>query len=159
MQVAKNTVVSIDYTLKDDNGQVIDTSQDRGPLQYLHGQGNVIPGLERALEGKSTGDQVRVSLPPTEGYGERIDELRQVVDRSNFKDVPDLQVGMQFRVLTEDDQPMVVTVVNIDGDAVTIDGNHELAGETLHFDVKIHDVRDATSEEIAQGRATSNGEA
>jgi FKBP-type peptidyl-prolyl cis-trans isomerase SlyD len=153
MQVGKHKVVSIDYTLTDDDGQIIDTSQGAGPLNYLHGEGNIIPGLERALEGKAIGDHVRVSVEPADGYGERRDELRQVVSRDSFEDAPDLQIGMRFRAPAEDDSYTVITVVEIDDDTVTIDGNHVLAGVRLNFDVKIREVRDATSEEISQGHA------
>ena len=163
MQVAKHTVVTIDYTLSDDDGETIDSSQDAEPLLYLHGEGNIIPGLDRELEGKSVGDQIKVSVSPADGYGERQEGLRQEVSRDHFSGIDDLEVGMQFRAPTdsEDDngeeQFIVVTVVEIGDDTVTVDGNHELAGLTLHFDVTIREVRDATSEEITHGHAHGVG--
>ena len=156
MQVSKHKVVSIDYTLKADDGRVIDSSQGGTPLSYLHGEGNIIPGLERALEGKAQGEQLQVSVAPADGYGERVDELRQIVSRAEFGDV-DLEVGMQFRASADGDSEMIVEVVEIDGDSVTIDGNHALAGETLHFDVTVQEIRDATSEEIAHGHVHQAG--
>lgn len=152
MQVSKHKVVSIDYTLKNDEGEVLDSSQGAEPLSYLHGEGNIIPGLERALEGKGKGDQLQVSIDPADGYGDRVDGLRQVVAREDFGEI-DLEVGMQFRVSADDDSEMIVQVVEILDDKVTIDGNHALAGMTLNFDVTIQEVRDATSEEIAHGHA------
>lgn len=157
MQVTKHKVVAIDYTLKDDGGDVIDSSEGVEPLHYLHGEGNIVPGLECVLEGKSVGDQLNVTVSPSDGYGERHEELRQTVDRNTFADVDDLATGMQFRVQTEDEQFLVVTVVEVGDDKVVIDGNHELAGVTLHFDVTIRDIRDATSEEISHGHAHGPG--
>jgi FKBP-type peptidyl-prolyl cis-trans isomerase SlyD len=158
MQVAKHKVVSIDYTLTDNEGQMIDSSQGSGPLDYVHGEGNIIPGLEVALDGKAAGDRIEVSIAPVDGYGELIEELRQVVSRDTFGDTPDLEVGMRFRVPTDDGGQMVFRIVGIEGDAVTIDGNHELAGVTLNFDVTIQAVRDASPEEIEHGHAHSDGE-
>lgn len=152
MQIAKEAVVSIDYELTDDDGQLIDSSKGAEPLKYLHGFGNIIPGLEKALEGKATGDQLNVSIDPDEAYGQRLDELQQVVSRENFGD-NEIEVGMRFRVPSESGRELVMTIVGIDGDDVTIDGNHELAGVTLHFDVTIRDVREATDEEISHGHA------
>ena len=151
MQIEKHRVVSIDYTLTDDDGQVIDSSDGAAPLTYLHGAGNIIPGLESALEGKTSGEQLNVSIQPADGYGERRDELRQVVERKQFEEIDDLDIGMQFRVPMQDGGQVVVSVVEIRDDEVTVDGNHELAGENLHFDVKIRDVREATPDEIDHG--------
>lgn len=156
MQVTKEKVVGIDYTLKDEQGQLLDTSRDREPLYYLHGVGNIIPGLENALEGKATGDQVEVVVPPTEGYGERDEKLVQAVARDNFADVDDVEVGQRFRVRNETGEA-VVTVVGVEDDRVTLDGNHQLAGVTLHFDVTVRDVRDATAEEISHGHVHGPG--
>jgi len=156
MQVAKNKVVSIDYTLKDDAGEVIDSSEGFEPLFYLHGFDNIVPGLEKALEGKAAGDQVQVSVSPAEGYGERDDSLQQVVPRQAFQGVDDLEVGMQFRAESDEGQ-QIVTVAAIEGDEVTVDGNHPLAGETLNFDVTIVEVRDATAEEIEHGHVHGPG--
>ncbi len=157
MKIAKHKVVAIDYTLTDDDGETIDSSLEADPLHYLHGEGNLIPGLESELEGKSIGDRFQVSIEPADGYGERDDELEQVLSRENFSEIDDLEVGMQFRAPTDDDEEVIVTVVELDDDTVTIDGNHELAGLTLHFDVTVRDIRDATDEEIEHGHAHGPG--
>ena len=150
MQIEKHTVVTIDYTLTNDQGQVVDTSENNQPLAYLHGTGNIIPGLEEALEGKSSGDEVQVSIPPEKAYGERDDELKQVVPRDRFEGVEQLEPGMQFQAQTEGGV-RIVTVSAVEGDDVTVDANHPLAGETLHFEVAVRDVREASSEEIEHG--------
>ena len=153
MQVSSHKVVAIDYTLKNDDGEVIDTSQGKEPLAYLHGKNNIIPGLESALEGKSVGDEVQVTVAPQDAYGEHSVDLIQEVDRANFADVPDLAVGMQFRLPTTDGESHVVTLTELDDATVTLDGNHPLAGVTLHFQVAIRDVREATPEELEHGHA------
>ena len=156
MQIAEKTVVAIDYTLTDDEGQVIDSSEGNEPLSYLHGAGGIIPGLEKELDGKQTGDELQVAVTPKNGYGERNEQLRQQVNRDQFGDIDDLETGMQFQV--ESNQgPMVVTVVEIDGEDVTIDGNHPLAGVNLNFAVTIRDVRTATPEEIEHGHVHGPG--
>ena len=152
MKVAKEKVVAIDYELTDSAGTVLDTSQEGGPLSYLHGVGGLLPALEVKLEGKTAGDSFSVVLAPEDGYGARDESLRQEVSRQEFADVPDLAVGMQFRVSGDENLP-VFTVVEVDEQMVTIDGNHPLADVTLHFDVTVRDVRDATEDEIAHGHA------
>lgn len=156
MQVAKNSVVSIDYVLRDDEGEVLDSSEGREPLAYLHGVGQIIPGLEQALEGKEVGDQLKVAVAPADAYGERNDGLLQQVPREQFAGIDDLAVGMQFRV-NSDVGPMVVTVVDVNDATVTVDGNHPLAGVNLNFDVTIRDVREATEDELAHGHAHGPG--
>ena len=156
MQVTKNKVVSIDYTLKDDAGEVIDSSEGSEPLFYLHGFENIVPGLEAALEGRNAGDKVQVSVSPSEGYGERDDSLQQVVPRQAFQGVEDLQVGMQFRAESDAGQ-QIVTIIAVDGDDVTVDANHPLAGETLNFDITIVEVRDATADELEHGHVHGPG--
>lgn len=151
MRIAKDTVVNIDYTLTSDDGSVIDTSEGRGPLAYLHGSGGIIPGLEQELEGKETGDELKVSVAPADGYGERDEGLRQSVPREQFQGVNDLKEGMQFRV-DSNNGPMVITVVEIADETVTVDGNHPLAGVNLNFAVTVRDVRAATADEIANGQ-------
>ena len=150
MQVAKDKVISIDYTLTDAQGTELDTSRGRGPFAYIHGTGNVIPGLEAALEGKTAGDQVNAVIPPEKGYGARDEGLVQELARSQFDTEDEIQVGMQFHAMSESG-PRVVTVVGVNADNVTIDGNHPLAGVTLHFDVTVKEIRDATSEELSHG--------
>ncbi|BCX81086.1 FKBP-type peptidyl-prolyl cis-trans isomerase SlyD [Methylomarinovum caldicuralii] len=151
MQVSENKVVSIHYTLKNDAGEVIDSSEGREPLTYLHGVGNIIPGLEKALEGKDVGEHVDVSIAPEEAYGERNDALVQAVPRSAFEGVDEIKPGMQFQAQTPAGM-QILTVVKVEGDEVIVDGNHPLAGETLHFSVDIADVRDATEEEKRHGQ-------
>ena len=150
MQVAKHKVISIDYTLTDPQGTELDSSRGRGPFDYIHGIGNIIPGLEAALEGKAKGDQVNAVIDPDKGYGARDEGLVQELPRSQFDTQDDIQVGMQFHAMSESG-PRVVTVVSVDADKVTIDGNHPLAGVTLHFDVTVKDIRDATGEELSHG--------
>jgi FKBP-type peptidyl-prolyl cis-trans isomerase SlyD len=150
MQVEKNKVVEIDYTLKDDNGQLLDSSEGKQPLSYIQGVGNLIPGVENALEGKSSGERVQITVPPETGYGVRDDSLVLSVERDKFSQFEDLQEGVRFRMETPDG-PMVFTVVKIGDGEVLVDGNHPLAGMTLNFDITIQSVRDATSEELDHG--------
>lgn len=150
MQIAKNAVVAIDYTLRDTEGEVLDASPEGQPLQYLHGAGNIIPGLEKALEGKEAGDDVDISVPPEEAYGERDDRLQQDVPLSMFQGVDKVEAGMRFQAQTQAGA-QVVTVAAVSGDTVTVDANHPLAGQTLKFEVKVADVREASDEELEHG--------
>ena len=156
MQVADQRVVLIHYVLTNDQGEVLDRSQQDAPLAYLHGCGNIIPGLEKALVGHSAGDKLKVTVVPAEGYGERNDELVQELPRSLFKAIKDLAVGMQLRA-DSDHGPRIVTVTNVQPDKVTIDANHALAGQTLHFDVEIAEVRQASMEEMTHGHVHGPG--
>jgi FKBP-type peptidyl-prolyl cis-trans isomerase SlyD len=149
MRIESRKVASIDYTLTDSDGNVLDSSKDDGPLSYLHGFDNIVPGLEAALEGKAPGDHLSVEVAAKDGYGERDETLVQSIPRSRFP-AAGIEVGAQFHA-ESDGHTHVVTVVGVDGEAVTIDANHPLAGETLHFDVTVTGVRDATEEEIAHG--------
>jgi len=156
MQIADRHVVSFHYTLTDDQGAVIDSSEGREPLAYIHGEGHIVPGLEKELTGKQAGDKLKVDVAPEEGYGVRHDELVQVVPRAAFQGVEDLQPGMQFQ--GRNDQGSInVTVSKIEGDNVTVDGNHPLAGQTLHFDVEITNVREATDDELSHGHVHGEG--
>lgn len=150
MQISANKVVSIEYTLTNDQGDVIDTSTGRAPLDYLQGHGNIIPGLENALEGKTAGDSLKVSIAPVDGYGERDDTLTQAVPRQMFENADEVQVGMQFQTMSEHG-PHVVTVVAMDAENVTVDANHPLAGENLNFDVTVVSVREPSAEELDHG--------
>lgn len=150
MEIASNCVASIHYTLTNDEGQVIDRSPEAQPLSYLHGAGNIVPGLERALEGKSAGDTFNVDVTPEEGYGQRNDGLVQTVPREAFQGVDSINPGMQFRAQT-DNGPLVVTVVEVDDAQVKIDGNHPLAGQTLHFAIEVANVREASEQEKQVG--------
>jgi FKBP-type peptidyl-prolyl cis-trans isomerase SlyD len=149
--IGDNMVVSMHYTLTNDQGKVIDSSEGAEPLTYLHGAGNIIPGLENALIGKVADDALQVTVAPEEGYGEVMQELIQTVDRAAFGEVKSLETGMAFEAQGPDGQAQRVVITNVAGDQVTVDGNHPLAGATLNFDVKIVSVRAATEEEIAHG--------
>jgi len=150
MSIAQDQVVSIHYVLKDESGKVIDRSADGEPLTYLHGHGNLVPGLERELTGKGLGDKLRVKLSPAEGYGEHVQELVQQVPRRALKGVPSVRVGMRLQAQTVHGM-RAVTVSRINGDLVTLDGNHPLAGKTLDFEIEVAEVRAATAAEIAHG--------
>jgi FKBP-type peptidyl-prolyl cis-trans isomerase SlyD len=156
MKIAKNTVVTFDYKLTNDAGEVLDTSEGAAPLDYLHGAENIVPGLEKALEGKSVGDQLNVSVSPEEGYGPRDEELIQAVPREMFQGVDELEVGMQFQAESEHGVH-VVRIASVNGDEVTVDANHPLAGETLHFDVTVRGVREASGEELEHGHVHAEG--
>ena len=156
MQIAKNKVVSIDYTLTDSKGEVLDSSSKGRPLQYIQGLGHLIPGLEKALEGKTTGDALKAQIPATEAYGARDEELMQMIPKDNFGDIPDLKVGMELEA-ESDDGVRVITVVGIEGDKVVVDGNHPLAGMDLTFDVTIVGVREATADELGHGHVHGPG--
>jgi FKBP-type peptidyl-prolyl cis-trans isomerase SlyD len=156
MTIAKNKVVAIDYTLTDKDGKLIDTSKDHGPLYYIQGIGNLIPGLEAKLEGKNTGDNLKVVIAPKDGYGEREDALCQQVPRNQFENGSQIEVGMQFEVETEGGE-LVVTVTEVTGETVTVDGNHPLAGIELHFDVTVKEIREASAEELAHGHVHGPG--
>lgn len=150
MLVEKNRVVTLHYTLRDEQGQVLEASAGRAPLSYLHGKGNIIPGLEQALAGKGAGDQIDVTVAPEKGYGRRDERLVQIVPRTRFTEGSGLTPGMQVRA-TGPQGPRLVTVVRVERDFVTVDGNHPLAGKTLVFSVEIAEVRKATHEEISHG--------
>ncbi len=157
MQVADQTVVSIHYTLTDEGGRVLDSSEGRDPLPYLHGYGTIIPGLERALAGRSIGDRLQVTLGPKEGYGPRDESLVYRMPRSDFEDIGDFREGMRLEVQISDES-RVVTVKEIQEETVKVDGNHPLAGETLNFEVEITDIRSATDEELAHGHVHVHGQ-
>ena len=152
MPIATNDVVTIHYTLRDDADKVIDSSSAGEPLAYLHGHGNIIPGLERELAGKSVGERLTVRVPPADGYGEYDRALVQKVPRRALKGIANLKVGMRLQAGHQ-----AVTVTHVAGDMVTLDGNHPLAGRNLNFDVEITAVRPATEEELAHGHVHGSG--
>lgn len=157
MLIAANKAVSIDYTLTNDAGEVIDSSAGGAPLVYLHGAGNIIGGLEKALVGKTVGDELSVSVEPEEAYGEYSAELVAVLNRSMFEGVDELAVGMQFHASGPGGGMQIVTIRDIEGEDVTVDGNHPLAGQRLNFQVKVVAVRDASAEEVAHGHIHGEG--
>jgi FKBP-type peptidyl-prolyl cis-trans isomerase SlyD len=156
MQIADRTVASFNYTLTNDAGEVIDTSQGRAPLAYLHGAGNIVPGLEKEMAGRQAGDRFDVVVPPEEGYGQPNPMLVQVVPRAAFQGVDTIEVGMEFQAQTPQG-PLSVVVSKVEADTVTVDGNHPLAGKTLHFAIEVTDVRDASVEELAHGHVHGPG--
>ncbi len=156
MSISQDQVVSIHYTLRDDAGEVIDRSADGEPLSYLHGRGNLIPGLERELTGRKTGDRLQVKIAPGEGYGEYDQQLVQRVPRRALKGIDNVRVGMRLHAQTAEG-PRAVTVTQVSGDLVTLDGNHPLAGKNLNFEVEIAAVRPATAEELAHGHVHGPG--
>ena len=156
MQVTVNRVVTIQYTLTDDSGTVLDQAGAEQPLVYLHGAGNIIPGLEKALTDKQSGDQLDVTIAPEDAYGERVESMVQTVPRNMFQGIDSIEPGMRFQA-EGNTGPVLVSVTKVEDDQVTIDGNHPLAGETLTFAVEIADVREATSEELEHGHVHGPG--
>ena len=156
MQIAADSVVLIHYTLKDDEGKVLDSSAGGEPLAYIQGHGNLVAGLEKALEGKAQGNRVEVSVSPAEGYGNRNEALVQRVPKRSLQRAGEIRKGMQFQAQT-DEGLRVFTVTTVVGDMVTLDGNHPLADQTLHFDVQVVEVRSATEEELEHGHVHGAG--
>ncbi len=156
MQIAERTVASFNYTLTNDAGEVIDSSAGRSPLAYLHGAGNIVPGLEKEMLGHSAGDVFNVKVSPEEGYGMPNPMMIQVVPKAAFQGVDELEVGMEFQAQTPQG-PMSVVIAKIEGDEVTVDGNHPLAGQTLHFAIEVTDVREASLEELTHGHVHGEG--
>jgi FKBP-type peptidyl-prolyl cis-trans isomerase SlyD len=150
-------VVSMHYKLTDNDGNVLDSSEGAGPMIYLHGAGNIIPGLEKALSGKAAGDSLEVRVEPAEGYGEINPQGAQVISMSAFEGAESVEVGMAFEAQGADGSVQQVFVTKVDGDDVTIDFNHPLSGVVLNFDVQIVDVREATEEEIDHGHVHTGG--
>ncbi|ANS84280.1 peptidylprolyl isomerase [Vibrio scophthalmi] len=155
MKIEKNVVVSLAYQLKVEDA-VVDQSTVDAPLDYLHGNNNLITGLENELEGKVAGDKFEVTIAPEDAYGEHNDDLVQRVPADVFQGVDEIEVGMRF--LADTDQgPIPVEITEVDGDEVVVDGNHMLAGQTLTFVVEVVAVREATEEEIAHGHIHQGG--
>lgn len=157
MDIVAARVATFHYTLTDDDGNVIDKSSQDRPLSYFHGGGNIVPGLENALEGRKAGDSLKVDVKPEEGYGLRNESLIQAVPRQAFQGIDTIEPGMQFQA-QGGAGPMLVTVVEVGDTDVRIDGNHPLAGKTLHFAIDITDVREATEQEKQVGQVAGQGE-
>jgi FKBP-type peptidyl-prolyl cis-trans isomerase SlyD len=156
MNIENNKVVSFHYTLSNAQGDEIETSRERDPMSYLHGAGNIIPGLEKAMAGKAGGDRFKVTVEPKDAYGERNDDAIQRVPAKHFKNAGPLEPGRPVIMHTRNG-PVQVTVVKVGRFNVDIDSNHPLAGQSLTFDVEITDVRDATAEEISHGHVHGPG--
>jgi FKBP-type peptidyl-prolyl cis-trans isomerase SlyD len=156
MNISKNKVVNIHYTLSDKEGQVLDSSKNSDPLAYIHGIGALIPGLETELEGKAVGDKLLAVIQPSDAYGEWDTNKQHVVSKQGFKGDEELKVGMRVQVDTGQGHAVAV-VTSIEGEEVTLDLNHPLAGMTLHFDVEVTDVREASQEELDHGHVHGPG--
>ena len=156
MSITQDQVVSIHYTLKDDAGEILDSSPEGKPLAYLHGHGNLIPGLERELTGKRAGDKLQVTVSPADGYGEYDQALVRRVPRRTLQGLANLTVGMRLQAQTGH-PARAATVTQIAGDLVTLDGNHPLAGKNLHFQVEVAEVRAATDAELSHGHVHGPG--
>ena len=157
LMIGKNSVVSMHYTLKNDSGDVLDTSEGKQPMVYLHGANNLIPGLERELEGKAQGAEFSASIEPSHAYGEKRDDFIQVINRAMFQGVEAIEPGMTFVAQGDGGEQRQVRVTEVSGDDITIDANHPLAGMTLHFEVQVVDVREATPQEIEHGHVHADG--
>jgi FKBP-type peptidyl-prolyl cis-trans isomerase SlyD len=151
--IGDNVVATIHYKLTNNAGEILDSSEGNEPLSYLHGAGNLIPGLEKELLGKTAGASLQVTVAPEEAYGPVHDQLIEVVPRDAFQGVENVEAGMAFEAQASDGQSRRIVVTDVTGDEVTVDGNHPLAGVELNFDVQVVEVRDATEEEIAHGHA------
>ena len=150
MQIADDYVVAMEYTLRGDEGEVLDSSKGRAPMTYLQGHGNIIPGLERAMRGKGVGDTFEVTVEAQQAYGPRHAALMQQVPKDAFPDGSELRPGVRFQAQT-DRGPTSVVVTGVEGDMITVDGNHPMAGRRLHFEIEVIQVRAATVEEIEHG--------
>ncbi|MDA3806940.1 MAG: peptidylprolyl isomerase [Thiomicrorhabdus sp.] len=155
MNIENNKVALIEYTLTDSAGEEIDASNGT-PLAYLHGHGNLIPGLEKQLEGKTVGDKFTAKIAAEDAYGARVDALIQTVDKEMFQGVEELEVGMRFEAQSEQGMHSV-EVTAVEGEQVTVDGNHPLAGLELTFEVEVTGVRESTPEETEHGHAHGTG--
>lgn len=156
MKIDNKKVVAIHYTLTDNNGQTIDSSDGSDPLYYLHGFGNIIPGLEEALFGKITGDKLTVSIPPEKAYGLFNENDKLQVNKDQFEGIDEIKIGMDIQTRTEQGIK-IYRVEKIFGDTVVLDGNHALAGETLNFEVEVMDIREASAEELEHGHVHEPG--
>jgi FKBP-type peptidyl-prolyl cis-trans isomerase SlyD len=157
LEITKDKIVAFNYTLTDPEGQVIDKSEGRAPMAYLHGCGGIIAGLEEALAGKTAGDELRVEIPPEKGYGQRNEKLLNRVPKEAFKGDLEFELGLQFPVQDQDGKQRLVTIVHIEEGSVVLDANHPLAGIDLTFEVSIVEVRDATADELEHGHSHGEG--
>ena len=155
--IGENSVVSLNYTLTDDAGKVLDSSDGSKPMVYLHGVGNIIPGLEKALVGKGEGDSLKVRVEPADAYGEINPNGVKTIERTAFEGVDVVEEGMVFEAQTPDGTSETIIVKKVEGDDVTIDINHPLAGVALNFDISILSVREATKEERDHGHTHEDG--
>ena len=157
MQISKYRAVVLNYIARDETGEIIDSSDEDGPIRYIHGTEDLIPGLEKALEGREQGERLTVHVPMEEAYGPRDESLVESVPRKNFQGIDEIRPGMKFQTEMDDGSPMIVTVVKVDKKSVTVDGNHPLAGKNLSFELEVVLVREASSEEIEHGHVHEGG--
>ena len=158
MKIDDKTVVSIHYKLTNDKGDVLDSSEGKDPLVYMHGTHSLIDGLEKELKGREAGDKFDVTVQPEEGYGVVNPEMVQEVPRAAFQGVDDIQVGMQFEAKSPEGHTQLITIEEVKEESVRVNANHPLAGEVLHFNVSVEDVRVATAEELEHGHAHGPGD-
>lgn len=145
--VEDNKVVTFEYTLKNDGGEILDSSEESTPLSYIHGSGQIIPGLESEMNNKSAGDKFNISIDPENAYGVKHDELIKKLDKSQLGHIENIELGMQLQA-SDGQRNQILTVTELTDTEVTLDANHPLAGERLHFDIEIKEVRDATEDEL-----------
>jgi len=157
MEIEDKKVVTIHYKLTNDKGDEIDSSEGKDPLVYIHGTDSLIDGLEKELKGKSAGDKLDVTIQPEDGYGVVNPELVQEVPRNAFQEVDDLQPGMQFEAKSSEGHAQLITIEEVKEESVRVNANHPLAGEVLHFNVSVEDVRVATAEELEHGHVHGPG--
>ncbi len=153
MRIEKGRVVDIDYSLHLGDGEVVDQSGPGEPLTYLHGEGEIVPGLESALEGAEAGEHKQVVVPPASGYGDHDPRGVQRVPRQAFPPGFQPEIGMELSAQGPEGDEVAFVIQSVEPDAVTIDLNHPLAGKTLHFDVTVREVRQATPHELEHGHA------
>jgi FKBP-type peptidyl-prolyl cis-trans isomerase SlyD len=158
MTIAKNKVVSIDYILTDEKNDVLDSTSGQKPLDYLHGFGNIIPGLEKALEGRSRGERFSACIPAAEAYGERDERLITELPLETFREAGAVKPGMRFHIRSDEEEGgRLFTVTKVADNKVFVDGNHPLASKNLNFDVTVTGVREASAEELSHGHAHAHG--
>ena len=155
MTIKKDAVVEMHYTLKNDAGEIIDTSKGKEPMPFIQGHGHIIPGLETALEGLKIGETCDVSIEPEDAYGVHHEEAIQEIPKEALQGIDKIEVGMELQSQDEQGNPFIVHVEKINEETVTINANHPLAGETLHFNVSIENVREATKDELEHGHVHS----
>ena len=156
MKIGAGTVVAIDYTLTDDSGEVIDSS-DGEPLEYLHGSGQIVPGLERELEGRQAGESVKVKVAPADGYGDHDPNRIVEIERAELPEDLEPELGMELCTEGPEGEPIVMWITEVTDTNVTLDGNHPLAGQTLNFAIEVRSVRKATEDETSHGHVHGPG--
>lgn len=157
MAIEQNKVVTMNFTLKDDEGNVLDSTEKGGPFSYISGTNMVLPKLEEALNGMLIGSKKNLKLEAKDGYGNYNDDAIQVVGKENFPEDIVLEIGMEYMANSPDGVKMPFTISNVDGEEITIDFNHPLAGKNLNFDIELLNVRDATAEELSHGHVHGAG--